>query len=43
MSQCQEGVILMKMAGKKPISHGFEKMSRIQTKCVVLLGIRPLT
>ena len=33
MSQCQEGVILVKNGWKKmPTSHGFEKMTVIQTK-----------
>ena len=44
MSQCQEGVILMKNGfNKLPISHGFEKTTRIQTKCFVLLARRAST
>ena len=44
MSQCQEGVIVMKNGWKKmPVSHGFEKTTRIQTKCFVLLAIRAST
>ena len=44
MSQCQEGVILMKNGWKKmPVSHGFEKTTRIQTKRFVLLARRAST
>ena len=44
MSQCQEGVILMRNAWKKvPISHGLEDTTRIQTKRFVLLARRAST